>query len=69
MERVNDLELEKTILAISNHLEPEAASKIDIVIVKDMANLGIFVIDKDKERHWGSCKSYSHITTVPTLVE
>lgn len=26
-----------------------------------MANLGLFVIDKDKERHWGSCKSYSHI--------
>ena len=58
-ERVDDPELEETILAIANQLiGPEAASKIDIVLVKGMPGLGLTIIYTDKERHWGSCKSY-----------
>lgn len=62
MERVEDPELEKAILAIMNRLiEPEAAAKIDLVIVKEMPAMGLAIIDSDKERHWGTCRSYSHI--------
>lgn len=73
MERVEDPELEKAILAIMNRLiEPEAAAKIDIVIVKEIPNLGLTIIDSDKERHWGTCRSYSHILVnikVKTMLE
>jgi hypothetical protein len=72
-EPVNDPELEKSILAMVNQLiEPEAASKIDFVLVKDMPFLGLTVVDTDKERHWGTCRSYSHILInikVKTMLE
>lgn len=73
MERVEDPELEKAILAIMNRLiAPEAAAKIDLVIVKEMPSLGLAIIDSDKERHWGTCRSYSHILMnirVKTMLE
>lgn len=73
MERIDDLELEKAILGIMNQLhKQEEVSKIDIVLVKDMVNLGLTIIDKDKERHWGTCRSFSHILVnikVKTMLE
>jgi nitrous oxide reductase accessory protein NosL len=62
MERVEDPELLKAVLDIINKMiSPEATAKIDVVLVKDMGAMGLTIIDNDKERHWGTCKSYSHI--------
>lgn len=62
MERVEDPELLKTILDIINKMIGlEAAAKIDIVLVTGLSGLGRAIVYRDKERHWGSCKSYFHV--------